>query len=156
MIKKKVVELLMENNITVGSIESLTGGLFASTITRIPGVSKVYKGTIVSYATEIKENLVKVDKQVINEKGVISRECALEMAKKGKELLNADLVVSFTGNAGPSSMENKEAGLVYIGLAFRSDIEVYELKFKGTRNLIRKKCVDFAFNKILEKINRTF
>ena len=153
---KKVVDLLLEKKLTIGSVESLTGGLFASSITTIPGVSKIYKGSIVSYATEVKENVVNVDKEVISSCGVVSKECALEMAKQGKKLLNTDICISFTGNAGPSVMENKEVGKVYIGLAIKEDIEVYEFNFFGNRDLIREKCVKTAFEKIFEKISSNF
>ena len=59
----QVVELLKKNNLTIGSIESLTGGLFASTLTSIPGVSSIFKGSVVTYATEIKESVVGVSKE---------------------------------------------------------------------------------------------
>ena len=115
--KNKVVELLKNSNLTIGSIESLTGGLFASNLTSIPGVSKVFKGSVVSYATEVKEMVVNVSKDVVTNYGVVSKECALEMALNGKKLLGVDVCVSFTGNAGPSAMENKEVG-IYVHIPF--------------------------------------
>lgn len=152
----KVVELLKEHNLTICSIESLTGGLFASTITNVSGVSKVFKGSVVSYSTEIKKEVVGVKEETIKKYGVVSKECALEMAKYGKKLLKSDVSISFTGNAGPDAMEGKEVGLVYISLVVNSDEEVFEFKLEGDRNEIRKKCVESAFVKILEKLNRTF
>ena len=141
---------------TISSIESLTGGLFASTITSVPGVSSVFKGCVVTYATEIKQNVIGVSKEVVEEFGVISKECALEMVKGGKKLLNTDVVVSFTGNAGPDTMENKKVGTVFIGLLVKEEIEIVELNLVGDRNFIRNECVNIAFNKIFEKISRDF
>ena len=154
--KNKVVKLLKEKGMTISSIESLTGGLFASTITSVPGVSSVFKGCVVTYATEIKQNVIGVSKEVVEEFGVISKECALEMVKGGKELLNTDVVVSFTGNAGPDTMENKKVGTVFIGLLVKEEIEIVELNLVGDRNFIRNECVNIAFNKIFEKISRDF
>lgn len=156
MIYSQVIELLKEKSLTIGSIESLTGGLFASTITNYSGVSKVFRGSIVSYSTDVKKNVVGVSDETIQKYGVVSKECALEMAKKGQKLLETDIVVSFTGNAGPDAMENKEVGLVYIGLIYNQDLDVFELKLSGSRENIRKECVEFAFRKIFEKISRTF
>lgn len=156
MIVNKVVELLKEKNLTIGSIESLTGGLFASMITEVPGVSKVYRGSVVSYATEVKKDVVGVNEKVIETNGVVSKECALEMAKSGQQLLKTDIMVSFTGNAGPDVLEGKDAGLVYIAIAIKKDIEVFELRLIGARDIVRKKCVEYAFEKLFEKLSRTF
>lgn len=154
--KNKLVELLKKHNLTLGSIESLTGGLFASTITSVSGVSSVFKGSVVTYFTEIKEKVVGVKKQTISKYGVISKECALEMATYGQELLDTDIIVSFTGNAGPSVMENKEVGKVFIGIIVKEEVEVLELNLSGNRDEIRKECVEIALNKIFEIINRLF
>ena len=154
--KEKLIELLKKHNLTLGSIESLTGGLFASNITSISGVSSVFKGSIVTYFTEIKEKVVGVKKETIEKHGVISKECALEMATYGKRLLDTNVIVSFTGNAGPSVMENKEVGKVFIGIIVNDDTEIYEYNLTGNRNEIRSQCVEIAINKIFEKINRLF
>ena len=148
----EVVKLLKEKHLTICSIESLTGGLFASTLTSVSGVSEVYKGSIVSYANEIKQNVVGVKKETIDTYGVISKECAYEMVKCGKEKMNTNIAVSFTGNAGPDVMENKKVGQVYIGIVFDRDINVYELYFNGDRQEIRDQCINFAINKLFEKI----
>ena len=120
---------------TLSSIESLTGGLFASTITSIPGASKYFKGTIVTYQNEIKEKL-----GIDTTRGVINREVALSMSRIGRKFFNSDICVSFTGNAGPDGMDNKPVGLVFIAI----NEEVFELNFKGSRNEIRRKAVEFA------------
>lgn len=123
---------------TLGSIESFTGGLFASTIISKSGASKFFKGSIVAYSNEIKEKL-----GVDISGGVINKEVAKQMAIKGKKFLNVDICISFTGNAGPISIENKPVGLVYVAI----NEEVFELNFKGDRNSIREQAVKFAINK---------
>lgn len=146
----KVIELLKESNLTLSSCESLTGGLFASTITSFSGVSNFFKGSLVTYQNEVKENLLKIPADLINTHGVVSKEIAYQMCEKTSKLLSSDICISFTGNAGPSAMENKEVGLVYIGICYLNEIEVYEYHFQGDRNSIREQVVLEGF-KIIEK-----
>jgi nicotinamide-nucleotide amidase len=149
---EEIVKLLIDKNITIGSAESLTGGLFASTISNVPGVSKVYKGSIISYSTLIKENVLKISHELVSKVGVVSYEVAYEMANKVKDILDVDLALSFTGNAGPDAMEGKPVGLVYIGIAYENKVEVKELHLSGSRQEIRQKCVEEAFKLIKEKL----
>lgn len=132
---------------TISSVESFTGGLFASTIVSKPGASKYFKGALITYNNEIKEKL-----GIDTSKGVINSHVAIEMAMKGKKFFNADYCISFTGNAGPSTMEkNKMVGELYIAI----NETVFELKIdsKKTRNEIRQIAVDFAIKKINKIIN---
>ena len=124
---------------TISSIESLTGGLFASTLVSKPGASKYFKGSMVTYSNEIKEAL-----GVDTSNGVVNKEVALQMAAKGKEQFNTDICVSFTGNAGPDTLDNAPVGKVFIAI----NEEVFELDLKGTRNEIRQQAVDFAISKL--------
>ncbi|HMM00393.1 MAG TPA: CinA family protein [Bacilli bacterium] len=144
--------LLEEKGLTIGSVESFTGGLFASTLTANNGASKSFVGTIVTYATRIKTDIVKVDSQVIAKYGVISKECAFEMALKGRELLNVDLAISFTGNAGPATMENKPAGLGFIGLSDKYGTEVVTINGFMSRNEFRQQAVSAAINFIFQRL----
>ena len=145
---EEVIELLKESNLTLGSCESLTGGLFSSTVTSYPGVSKFYKGCICSYSTLVKHDLLKIDQDLIDTKGVVSKEIAYEMARSASMLLDTDITISFTGNAGPTAMEGKEVGLVYIGLKIKDDIKTFEYHFDGNRNSIREQVVIEGFNLI--------
>ncbi len=149
---EELVELLKQKNLTLSCVESLTGGLFASSITNIPGVSKIFKGGVVTYWTSIKEDVVHVDKDIIKQYGVVSSQCALEMARHGQELLTSDICISFTGNAGPDVMENKPVGLVYIGLKIKDKEFVKELHLQGNRQEIRNKCIIEGCKLIFEKI----
>lgn len=152
MDKEEIVSKLIEKNIRIGSAESLTGGLFSSTITSIPGVSKVFKGSIVSYSTLIKENVLKIDRETIDKYGVISHEIAEKMCRNAKEILDVDMALSFTGNAGPDAMEGKPVGRVYIGICYKDSVETYEFNFDGNREEIRHKCIEKAFELIKMKI----
>lgn len=147
---KELVEILRKQELTISCAESLTGGLFASSICEIPGVSKIFKGGVVTYWNEIKNRVVDVPKRVIEECGVVSADCASYMAKGVKNLYKTDISISFTGNAGPDVMEGKPVGLVYIGLCYKDTTFVFEYYFEGSRNDIRKKCVEEGFKRILE------
>ena len=144
--------LLKQKGLTLGSVESFTGGLFAREITRIPGASKFYKGGLVTYATEEKINVLGIDKALVDQFGVVSRECAYQMAKNGKEILNVDICVSFTGNAGPDTMENKPCGEIYIGISIKDRVITYPYLLDGDRNYIQETAVSKAYELIAKEI----
>ena len=123
----------------IASVESLTGGLFASELVKKKGASKYFEGALVAYSNQVKEKL-----GVDVSKGVINKQTALQMALKGKEYFNVDLCVAFTGNAGPEDSEGQPVGKVFIAI----NEKVYELDFKGSRRSIQKQCVNFALKKI--------
>ena len=136
----ELAELLIKNNISIGTVESFTVGNFATMLGNIPGISKVYKGSLVTYQSETKERLLGIEHPLIEKYGV-----------NGKRILDVDLCVSFTGNAGPDAMEGKPVGEVYIGIAYE-DVVVYKLNLEGSRKEIALKAIDFAQKKIIEKI----
>lgn len=111
---KDLIELCKEKHVTVSSCESLTAGLFTSTLASIPGASAVLKGGFVTYFTEMKQVMAHVEKVLIDTFGVVSGECAKQMAQNTREITQSDYCVSFTGNAGPDAMEDKPAGCVFV------------------------------------------
>ena len=139
---------LKEKKLTISSAESFTGGLFAREITRIPGASKIFKGAIVSYATEVKINVLGVPQKIVDNFGVVSSECAYEMADRVRKLLGSDIGVSFTGNAGPDTMENKPAGKIFIGVSIKDRTCTYEYDLNGSREEIQNKALEIAFSLI--------
>ena len=150
---KSLVSLLAKHNLTLASCESLTGGLFAKSFTEIPGAGSIFKGGLVVYSPEAKIKLAKVSPLILKKYGVISEQCAREMAQNTQQLLNTDLSISFTGNAGPSAQENKPVGLVFIGLATPKRLISKSYQFEGSRTEIRKKVVEAGVRLILDKLN---
>ena len=150
MTSEEINKLFREHGLTLGSVESFTGGLFAKEITSVPGASHFYKGGLVTYATEEKNRLLDIPYEDIDQFGVVSEQIAEAMAKKGQQLLNVDVCVSFTGNAGPEAMEGKPVGEIYIGVAYLDKVEVFPFLLKGDRNTIQKEGVRNALA-ILEK-----
>ena len=147
----EVIEILKENNLTIGAVESFTGGLFSSTLTSISGVSKVFKGSIVSYSTLIKESVVKVNKETIENETVVSQKVAEEMAYNGRKILDTDITVSFTGNAGPTVCDgDKPVGLIFISIYFKENFYTKKCCLNLDRNAIRETAVNIALENILK------
>lgn len=151
MERKDLLNLLKEKHLTLSSMESLTGGLFATSFTSVPGASEVFLGGGVSYSNKAKETFG-VKAATIQRYGAISKECADEMALRASLFFNSDCSVSFTGNAGPSAEEDKPVGLVYISIKVENTLYSYQLNLVGDREDIRRQCVDFAFSTLYEKL----
>ena len=147
---KEFVELLKEKKITVATCESCTGGLLAAMLCDFSGISAVYKGSVVTYANEIKEQVVHVNPETIETYGVVSEQVAREMAQKTQQLMNVDLCISYTGNAGPDICDNKPVGCIFCGVAYKDQIFCYEFLLSGSRNEIRRRVIDESIKKIKE------
>lgn len=146
----ELAQLLMERHISISSVESFTVGGFAQQIGRISGISAVYCGTLVSYQTRIKRDVLHIDEKVIEQFGVVSNEVAGLMAIHGQKMFESDLCISFTGNAGPSAMEGKPVGLIYIGIAYQDNIHTFCYHLSGSRDDIQKQAILIGIEKILE------
>jgi len=120
--------------LTIGTVESATGGRIADRITDVPGSSDYFKGSVVAYSNEVKIAVVRVKKATIEEYGAVSEQTALEMARGGRKLLNVDICVSDTGIAGPSGgSAEKPVGLFYLGLAAEDACLCQKHTFSGSR-----------------------
>lgn len=111
-----VLKLLAERHLTLATMESCTGGLLASLITDVPGSSAVFRGGLVSYATEVKGQWG-VPSETLAQYGVVSTETALAMAQAARERVGADVGIGITGVAGPDEQEGKPVGTVHVALA---------------------------------------
>ena len=150
-IEKQVGELLKEKGLTLCTAESLTGGKIASTIVSVPGASSYFKGGIVAYTAEVKEELLGVSSKSIVEYSTISKEVAEEMALGAIRKFKTDFSISVTGNAGPTT-ENKEGdvGIVFIALATKNKVYVHEFDFGQPR----EKVINRTVNKALELLKK--
>lgn len=144
-----VGKLLAQRNLTVSTAESCTGGKIAQTLTSIPGSSQYYKGSIVSYAEEVKTDLLGVSKETIEKNTVVSAEVAQEMAQAAQRILKTDYAIGITGNAGPTTDDtDKGLGIVFIAVATPNDVVVEEFNFGQPR----EKVIDRSVNKSLEML----
>lgn len=146
-----LINKLIEYKLTLGSVESFTGGLFASTIVSYPGVTPIYKGSIVSYHNDVKHKLLKIKESDLKRYGAVSSVIALEMARNGQKLLGVDFCVAFTGNAGPTTTETHDVGEVFIALAYGEDEILEHFKIKGDRTKVRTEAVSRALM-IIERV----
>lgn len=144
-------KLLQQKNKNIATAESCTGGKIAATISSVSGSSSYFKGSIVSYATEAKIDVLKIDKKIIEEHSVVSAAVALEMAKQVKSLFNVDFALATTGNAGPTKGDSDaKIGTVFIALVTPNTAIVEEFNFGEPR----EKVIDRAVIKSLEMLQK--
>lgn len=156
-----VVQRLIDCRLSITAAESLTAGMFQSTIGSVPGVSAIFPGGFVTYANAVKHQLVNVPQAVIDHDGVVSEATAKAMASGAQQQLQTDVALSFTGSAGPDPLEGQPAGTVWIGLAYRDKAPIARLyHFAGDRQRIRERSVlagldllrrQLVLDKLLEK-----
>lgn len=127
-IEEAVVPMLIEKNLKLATAESCTGGLIGKRITNVSGASKVFDCGIISYSNEIKHRVLGVSKETLKKYGAVSEEVAKQMAIGALRISDADIAVSVTGIAGPTSDgTSKPVGLSYIALADKDNVWVKEL-----------------------------
>lgn len=133
--------------------ESCTGGEIAARFTKIPGISNCFKGGVVTYATQSKEDILKIPAGIIEKNSVVSAQVAEKMAENAKEIFKSEYALSTTGNAGPSKGDSDaDVGTVFIGMATPDRIYSKKFEFKGSREQIVEKSVNEAFKIILGEL----
>ncbi|MDQ0214215.1 nicotinamide-nucleotide amidase [Oikeobacillus pervagus] len=150
-IMEEMVKLLKEQKKTIACAESLTGGLFQSELTSFSGTSEIFKGGIVCYSNKVKEQILGVANETLHTFGAVSEQCAKELAENVMTQFGTDYGISFTGVAGPDSLEGKKPGTVWIGLAEKgSETKAFLLQLVGSRNGIRKRTVKYGCHYVLQ------
>ena len=140
---------------SLATAESCTGGSIGSIITAIPGSSAVYKGGVICYSNWVKERVLCVESDLLNQYGPVSFPVAKQMVTGVKNLLQADAAISVTGFAGPDGDEYGYAvGTVFIGTGFQEKTEVREYHFSGHREAVRSQAVQAALRQLLDMIRR--
>ena len=136
-----------EKPLTISTAESCTGGMIASKLIEVPGISENFIESIVSYSNEAKIKRLKVKKETLEKYGAVSEEVAREMLAG----LNTDIGISTTGIAGPGGgTKNKPVGLVYIGIKVKDEVKVFKRELKGDRNKIRQRAMMHALYNLLK------
>lgn len=132
-----LLRLLNEKGLTIGTAESCTGGMIASSITLVPGASSAFAGGIISYSNEVKKNILHVDEAVLKEKGAVSREVVEQMARETVSVLGCDCSIATSGIAGPTGgSKQKPVGTVWMALGVPGAIESKCFHFTGSRSRI--------------------
>lgn len=150
-LEKKVVELVKKLRMDISTAESCTGGMIASRLIDVPGVSEIFKEGIVSYSNDAKMKRLGVKRETLEKYGAVSEETAREMVMG----LDSDIGIVTTGIAGPDGGTfEKPVGLVYIGIRVKDDVYIEKRFFNGDRMKIRERAVSqslFSLIKILDK-----
>nr|WP_315256759.1 competence/damage-inducible protein A [uncultured Flavobacterium sp.] len=142
-------KILTRKNKTISTAESCTGGGIAQLLSSVPGASNYFKGSVVAYSTEVKQNLLGISKNLIEGHSVVSAEVVQAMALSIKKLMNTDYAIATTGNAGPSKGESDaDVGTVFIALATPNEVVVEMFNFGQPR----EKVIDRASIKGLEML----
>jgi PncC family amidohydrolase len=142
-------------SLTIGTVESATGGRIADRITNVAGSSDYLKGSVVAYSNEVKIALLEVKKATIENYGAVSEQTALEMARGGRKLLDVDICISDTGIAGPSGgTPEKPVGLFYLGLAAEDKSLSQKHIFSGNREENKRDAAEAALNMLKQYLLR--
>ena len=143
----RVHQALLGRGETVGCAESLTGGGLADLLSGTPGASATFAGSVTSYATRVKRDLLGVTAAQ-----VVSADCASQMAAGVRDLLRVDWALSTTGVAGPEKQDDKGVGTVYIGVAGPLGVQVHRLSLEGDRAQIRRQACQMALKALADEL----
>lgn len=142
-----VKELLQEQGLRVSAAESLTGGLFQAELVKVPGISHVFPGGIVSYEKYVKQDVLGISEEILKREGMVSETCAIAMADSCREMFRTDIGISFTGTAGPDELEGNPPGTVWIGISQKGKTSfAKKYRFLRDRNGNREQAVMQGFD----------
>jgi nicotinamide-nucleotide amidase len=145
-----VLQLLRERGLSLGLAESVTGGLVAGRITNVPGASEVFRGGIVSYASDVKFHLLGVP-----EGPVVSEAAAAAMAVGAQRVLEADVALALTGVAGPNEQDGMPVGTLCVGIAIGAEVHTRTLRLPGVRDQMRQMSVISALDLLRRRLTET-
>ena len=150
---KKVFDYLSSNNKTISFAESCTGGNLSSSISKIPGASKIFIGSVVSYSKFSKKNILKIDQSELDNFSTVSEEITIKMAESVKQKLKTDYSIAITGNAGPN-VDSPETNLGDCFVAIMSDNEIFcqKFQFDCNREDFINKATNSSFQLFFDKI----
>lgn len=150
-LSKEISDLFWKEGLTLSTAESCTSGNVAAAITAIPGSSHFYKGGIIAYSDEIKENLLGVSHETLESKGAVSEETVIEMVKGAMKSMNSDCAVATSGIAGPTGgTPDKPIGTIWIAASLKE--KVVTLKLEGDEG--REKNTANATQKTLQLLRK--
>ncbi|WP_255305931.1 CinA family protein [Streptomyces sp. Wb2n-11] len=141
----EVLEMLAGRGETLAVAESLTGGLVAAELTSVPGASRVFRGSVTAYSTELKRDVLGVDAALLEQRGAVDPEVARQMAAGVRQVLGAGWGIATTGVAGPETQDGKPVGTVFVAVAGPDGSgKVAPLRLNGDRAVIRRESVRSA------------
>lgn len=154
LLAAQVHDLLKSRGAMVATAESLTGGQLAVLLTTAPGSSETYLGGVVSYATEVKTDVLGVPRSIVENEGVVSAACARAMAEGVRRLTGAAYAMSTTGVAGPDPQEDKAPGTVFVSVAGPTGVTALSLELSGDRGAIQRRSCEEALSALAEVLRQ--
>jgi nicotinamide-nucleotide amidase len=152
-LESAIGEILKATGKTLSTAESCTGGMISSLITSVPGSSEYFLGSVTSYANSVKENVLGVPSEIIEEYGAVSSECVSAMAEGVRQLTGSDYSVATSGIAGPGGGSNqKPVGTVWIGVSSHMGTETFSLRFNSDRKRNIERFSSSALHILLKRI----
>jgi len=143
-IEEVVGEILADRGLSIGCIESCTGGMLSKRISDVAGSSKYFNGSVVTYSNDMKA-AIGVSKNTLEQFGAVSLQTAIEMAKRGRAFLESDLAVSITGISGPTGgSDEKPVGTVFIAVDGMEGVITIAKQFGGSRDFNRVAATNYA------------
>ena len=154
-ISSVIGKLLNQKGATVATAESCTGGLIGNVITEVSGSSAYYKGGIIAYSNELKERLLGVRHETLEQYGAVSEETAIEMARGCLAVTGADYAIATTGISGPTgATEEKPLGLVYVAIASREEVVCNRYVFTTTRQQHQQRTANQALFDLYKQLTK--
>jgi nicotinamide-nucleotide amidase len=150
----KVIDLLRERRQTISCAESITGGALTAALVSVSGASDVLLGSIVAYSKEIKISQLGLSAELIDDKGLVSKEVAIAMAKGARQRLGSSWAISSTGSAGPTALDGSSPGEIWIAILGPDRQESVKLSLNGARQEVISGAVESALT-LLERILRS-
>ena len=150
-LEQEIGDILRQRGMTLGAVESATGGLISHKLTNVPGSSDYYKGSVTAYSNDAKSGVVGVKQETIDRHGAVSAQVAEEMAEGGRKLLAVDICLADTGIAGPGgATREKPVGLFYLGLSHQGKTYSRQHNFAGNREQNKQDAAEAALRWLKE------
>ncbi len=152
-IEHKIYDMLSKYNLKITTAESCTGGMVASRLVNVAGMSSYFEEGFITYSDNAKNKYLNVPKEILEEYSAVSWQTAEYMAVGVAKVTESDIAVSVTGLAGPGGgTDEKPVGLVYIGCYFKGDVQVKEFVFLGDRLSVREQACEEALKFVYERL----
>jgi len=149
----RIHEAFKSKGLRLSIAESCTGGLIGHMLTEVPVASQFFDSSVVAYSPQAKRKLLGVKTSVLKKHGLISEETARAMAEALRAKTGTDFSLAVTGNLGPSALDDKPVGLVWVAVAFSAETTSRGFKFQGTRAEIKKQAGEAALEFLYEAVS---
>jgi PncC family amidohydrolase len=149
---KKLIKILEKKKLSLGVVESCTGGYLSYLLTKTSGSSKVFKGGFIAYSLDIKNKYFKIPLSLLKRTFGVSKDIALELGEKIRKLFHTDIGASIVGFAGPKARKGLKVGTVFLSVVDKNKKVTKKIIIKGNRDTVRKKASYLLIDLLLESL----